>query len=142
MDIGNQFEFNVDCSLNGPYSRLLKRSISTYIDIQSRGLVFFEMKVAFWLQASSFWSNHNFFFVLLCFYYLHLVEIRETLTFCFKSLKPNQNLQPRSSFDSRVISASKAFQHIRGQIISEWLLEVFIWTKKRTNLGLYFCPSL
>ena len=47
LDIGNQFEFNVDCSLNGPYSRLLKRSISTYIDIQSRGLVFFEMKVAF-----------------------------------------------------------------------------------------------
>ena len=29
LDIGNQFEFNVDCSLNGPYSRLLKRSIST-----------------------------------------------------------------------------------------------------------------
>ena len=29
-----------------------------------------------------------------------------------------------------------------GQIISEWLLDVFIWTKKRTKIFLYFCPSL
>ena len=30
----------------------------------------------------------------------------------------------------------------KGQIISEWLLDVFIWTKKRTKIFLYFCPSL
>ena len=30
----------------------------------------------------------------------------------------------------------------KGQIISEWLLDVFSWTKKRTKIFLYFCPSL
>ena len=30
----------------------------------------------------------------------------------------------------------------KGQIISEWLLDVFIWTKKRTKIFLCFCPSL
>ena len=29
----------------------------------------------------------------------------------------------------------------KGQIISEWLLDVFIWTKNRTKIFLYFCPS-
>ena len=29
----------------------------------------------------------------------------------------------------------------KGQIISEWLLDVFIWTKKRTKIFLYFCPT-
>ena len=29
----------------------------------------------------------------------------------------------------------------KGQLISEWLLDVFIWTKKRTKTFLYFCPS-
>ena len=27
----------------------------------------------------------------------------------------------------------------KGQLISEWLLDVFIWTKKRTKIFLYFC---
>ena len=30
----------------------------------------------------------------------------------------------------------------KGQIISGSLLDVFIWTKKRTKIFLYFCPSL
>ena len=30
----------------------------------------------------------------------------------------------------------------KGQIISEWLLDVFIWTKKRTKIFLCSCPSL
>ena len=29
----------------------------------------------------------------------------------------------------------------KGQLISEWLLDVFIWTKKRTKIFLYFCPT-
>ena len=30
----------------------------------------------------------------------------------------------------------------KGQLISEANFEVFIWTKKRTKIFLYFCPSL
>ena len=29
----------------------------------------------------------------------------------------------------------------KGHLISEWLLDVFIWTKKQTKLFLYFCPT-
>jgi hypothetical protein len=29
----------------------------------------------------------------------------------------------------------------KGQLISELLLDVFIWTKKRTKMFLYFCPT-
>ena len=29
----------------------------------------------------------------------------------------------------------------KGQLISEWLLDVFIWTKKQTKIFLYFCPK-
>ena len=29
----------------------------------------------------------------------------------------------------------------KGQLISEWLLDVFVWTKKRTKIFLYFCPT-
>ena len=29
----------------------------------------------------------------------------------------------------------------KGQLISEWLLNVFIWTKKQTKIFLYFCPT-
>ena len=29
----------------------------------------------------------------------------------------------------------------KGQLISEWLLDAFIWTKKRTKIFLYFCPT-
>ena len=32
--------------------------------------------------------------------------------------------------------------YVKGQIISEWLLNLFIWTKKRMKIFLYFCPSL
>ena len=31
---------------------------------------------------------------------------------------------------------------VKGQLISEWLFDVFIWTKKRTKIFLYFCPAL
>ena len=41
-------------------------------------------------------------------------------------------------FVIRVFSCSTT----KGQIISEWLLDVFIWTKTRTKIFLYFCPSL
>ena len=30
----------------------------------------------------------------------------------------------------------------KGQLISEWLLDVFIWTKKQTRIFLFFWPSL
>ena len=30
---------------------------------------------------------------------------------------------------------------IKGQLISEWLLAVFIWTKKRRKIFLYFFPT-
>ena len=30
---------------------------------------------------------------------------------------------------------------VKGQLISEWLLDVFIWNKKRTKIFLYFCPT-
>ena len=29
----------------------------------------------------------------------------------------------------------------KGQLISEWLLDVFIWTKKQSKIYLYFCPT-
>ena len=37
---------------------------------------------------------------------------------------------------------SNFWGYFKGQIISEWLLDVFIWTKKRTKIFLYFCPSI
>ena len=29
----------------------------------------------------------------------------------------------------------------KGHLISEWLLDIFIWTKKRAKRFLYFCPT-
>ena len=39
---------------------------------------------------------------------------------------------------SKLISTHYASS--KGQLISEWLLDVFIWTKKRTKICLHFCP--
>ena len=43
------------------------------------------------------------------------------------------------TWDERDNAAKKPVED-KGQLISEWLLDFFIWTKNRTKIFRYFCP--
>ena len=42
---------------------------------------------------------------------------------------------------SYLIYVARRAISIKVQLISEWLLDVFIWTQKRMKIFLYFCPT-
>ena len=48
---------------------------------------------------------------------------------CYEKKHKEQKIGPQKS-------------HPKGQLISKGLFKDFICTKKRTNIFLYFCPSL
>ena len=57
--------------------------------------------------------------------------------------KWNSSYVRSSIWKCQISNICHCFLHLaKGQLISEWLLDVFIWTKKRTKIFLYFCPSL
>ena len=104
------------------YVKQLSKNNRNFQKVRMFSILLFNKKKEFSLQKKQ--ADRRAYFVELGY---HATQVRKQLIWLFELLWP--------PMDKR-LGCSK------GQLILEWLLDAFIWTKKRTEILMYFCPSL